>query len=146
MSRSQRRAVWRLTLVFLALVVGLALMGGGRSMAGAVIEDSSEVFLPLIYYPSTPAGTYFCLEYEFGLIWTSERITLYEDGSSLYEYEAPYGGTNSGTWTYNPALNEVEFTGFRWQAATYRFPNALYASKYLPQVDFEIAVYCEREQ
>ena len=145
MSRSQKPAAWRLTLLFLILVVTLALVGRGRSTAAAVVEDSSEIFLPVIYYPSTPAGTYFCLEYEFGLIWTSERITLYEDGSSLYEYNLPYSDTVNGTWTYNPALNEVEFTGFRWQTAEYRFPNALYASKYLPQVDFEIAVYCERE-
>jgi hypothetical protein len=154
MSRVQKGAVGWLFFVFLAWAIGLvlvaALVDPGRSASDAGVyetaQETSEVFLPVIQYPSTPAGTYFCLEYEFGLIWTSEMIKLNEDGSSVYVYDAPYGGTESGTWTYNAALNEVEFTGFRWQTVTYRFPNGLYASEYLPHVDFEIAIYCERSQ
>lgn len=154
MRRVNKDVYRRFAYMLLAWVMGLALsvtlLDPGRTPGDAwahdTAEPSSQAFLPVIYYPSTPAGTYFCLEYEFGLIWTSETITLYEDGSSIYVYDAPYGGTATGTWTYTPALNEVAFTGFRWKTATYRFPNVLYASEYLPHVDFEIAVFCQREQ
>jgi hypothetical protein len=137
-------------LLLLLAAVCLAVLAALPFASNAAARDTaaapSHVFLPVIYYPSTPAGTYFCLEYEFGLIWTSETITLYDDGSSLYEYDAPYGGTVSGTWSYDPARNEISLTGFRWQTVTYIFPNELYASEYLPHVDFEIAVYCQRDQ
>ena len=152
--RSVERSVIRRSFyVFFAWAVGLMLVlvlldvfhSVNDARAHLTAEDSSQVFLPVVYYPSTPAGSYHCLEYEFGLIWSSETITLNNDGSSVYAYDGPYSDLVSGTWTFTPSLQEVGFTNFRWPTATYKFPNTLWASEYLQHVDFEIALHCSRQ-
>lgn len=114
----------------------------------------AEQFAPPVYLPSvfstesifrSPAGVYQCLEYEFGLIWTTEVITLNADGSSIYNYAPPYTGMMTGSWVYTPANQLVGFTNFRWLTATYAAPERLRARRYLPQVDFEIALECLRQ-
>jgi hypothetical protein len=104
------------------------------------------VYLPAIYGQLSPAGAYNCNEYEFGLIWTTEVITLSVDGSSIYAYNPPYTAIVTGTWEYSPTAQEIEFTGFRWVTATVELPNRLWASRYLPGPGFEIGVDCNRRE
>ena len=105
------------------------------------------IYLPLISRSVvTPAGAYYCYEYEFSLIWTTEVITLNPDGSSAYAYYPPYSATVTGTWVYTPSREEVGFTNFRWPTTTFQPPNHLWASQYLTQAGFEIAVSCNRLQ
>jgi len=113
-------------------------------------NEDNKTYLPLIqsHYLS-PAGSYLCYEFEFGLIWLTEIITLNADGSSEY-----YGATAknevfetavvTGTWIYTPSTQEVGFTNFRWMTATYESPNRLWAQEYLEYVGFEIALECQR--
>ena len=102
------------------------------------------IFLPAIYGPTSPAGTYNCLEYEFGLVWTTEVITLSVDGSSVYAYNPPYAAVITGTWTYTPTVQEVGFTNFRWLTATVELPDRLWNRRYLPQAGFEVALSCSK--
>jgi hypothetical protein len=102
------------------------------------------LFLPMIYGPASPAGTYDCDEYEFGLIWTTEVITLSVSGASVYAYSPPYTAVVTGTWVYTPASQEIGFTNFRWLTATVQLPNRLWASKYLPQAGFDVALSCDK--
>jgi hypothetical protein len=108
----------------------------------------ARAYLPLALdstsTPASPAGRYTCYEYEFGLVWTWEVVTLNADGGSVYEYPPPYGSTVTGTWTYSPAALEVQFTNFRWLTATFDAPDRLWASEYLPGPDFEVALECMR--
>jgi hypothetical protein len=97
-----------------------------------------------VFSADSPVGSYFCYEYEFGLIWTSEVITLNTDGSSIYAYSPPYSNVVTGTWVYTPSIQEVSFTNFHWPTATYEAPDRLWASRYLPHVDFTIAIDCGR--
>ena len=129
-----------------ALLAVLALLDAGRSPFARAAGDEARAYLPfaLASTPATPAGSYNCYEYEFGLIWTSEVITLNADGSSVYDYAPPYGGTVSGTWSFTPAIHQVQFTSFRWPTATFDAPDRLWARKYLPGPDFEIALECGR--
>ncbi len=106
--------------------------------------DDRFVFLPIIYGSASPAGAYDCYEYEFGLIWTGEAITLNADSSSLYAYSPPYPAIVTGTWVYSSPTQEVGFTNFRWVTTTFQPPDRLWASKYLSQAGFEIAVSCDR--
>src|SRR5262249_24347147 len=102
------------------------------------------VYLPVVYSQPSPAGTYDCNEYEFGLIWTTDVITLSVDGSSIYAYNPPASSIVTGTWTYSPTAQEIAFTGFRWITATVELPNRLWARKYLPDPGFEIGLECAR--
>lgn len=88
-----------------------------------------QQFLP-IAQNTTLAGVYDCLEYEFGLVWTSDIVTLYPDGTSRYEYSPPYANITTGTWVYTPTAQEVQLTGFRWITATVQFPDRFYASRF----------------
>jgi hypothetical protein len=92
----------------------------------------------------SPAGSYTCLEYEFGLVWASEVITLNPDGSSIYDFTPPYLSTMTGTWALVPATWEVQFTHFSWPTATYDAPDRLWASEYLPEPGFEVRLECAR--
>lgn len=131
--------------VALALALLLAAIGflhSGRPLLAA--EVTPRLYLPSVLRPAyNPAGSYECLEYEFGLVWDWEVITLTADGASLYAYRwqtAPL----TGTWRYTSATQEVQFTNFRWPTATYLAPDRLWASRYLPEPDFEIALSCTR--
>jgi len=146
-------------IVGLALVVSVALASVVSTLqvmasSDQLRHDLNEQLDMVIYLPAvfgtepsveSPAGVYDCLEYEFGLIWTSEVITLNTDGSSIYNYAPPYGAVVTGTWVYTPASQLVGFTNFRWLTATYTAPDRLWAERYLPEVDFEIALSCLRQ-
>jgi hypothetical protein len=106
--------------------------------------QDGHLYLPMIAGSTNPAGAYFCYEWEFGLIWMEEVITLSVDGSSAYDL--PYGGVVTGTWVYTPSSEEVGFTNFHWLTATFQPPNRLWASKYLTYTGFEIAISCNRLQ
>ena len=140
----------RVRLMIAALAfVALCVPSGSAHPAGKIQAQSAPaagqaVFLPIMYGPGSPAGTYNCYEYEFGLIWTTEVITLSVDGSSIYAYSPPSTAVVTGTWVYTPTAQEIGFTGFRWLTATVELPNRLWASKYLPQPGFEVALSCNR--
>lgn len=142
----------QLALLIISAILPLVLCGimlkGAQSTsqahAQAFPQNDVVIFLPVIVAPPSPAGSYHCLEYEFGLIWTSEVITLNVDGTSIYDYDPPYAGTVTGTWAYSPTIQEVSFTNFRWVTSTYEIPNLLWARRYLPNAGFEIAIYCSR--
>ncbi len=108
--------------------------------------EGGLVFLPIIYGSTTPAGAYYCHEWEFGLIWTSETITLNVDASSIYAYNPPYADIVTGTWVFTPGTKEVGFTNFRWSTTTFQPPDRLWAIRYLDYVGFEIAISCNRIQ
>jgi hypothetical protein len=132
-------------LVFIALSVpsGPA-HPAGRIRAQLAPAADQAVFLPAIYGPASPAGTYTCYEYEFGLVWTTEVITLSVDGSSVYAYSPPYTAVVTGTWVYTPTIQEVGFTNFRWLTATVQLPDRLWASRYVPHAGFEVALSCSK--
>lgn len=123
-------------------------------LALALAEPSSpsqgqynfEVYLPLIVKSPSPVGSYWCNEYEYGVIWTQDVITLNADGTSIYEYYPPYSGIAAGTWVYTPATQEVGFTNFRWLTATYEAPGRLWARRYVSETSFEIALDCRRQE
>jgi hypothetical protein len=102
----------------------------------------NSVFLPLVYHLTPLVGTYDCYEYEFGLIWTTEVVTLNKDGSSLYVYSPPYAAIITGTWVYTPVIQEVGFTNFRWPTATFQLPDRLWASNYITPAGYEVALSC----
>lgn len=129
-----------------ALLLALGLLDAGHFLPARAGDDATHAYLPfaLVSTSATPDGSYNCYEYEFGMIWTSEVITLNPDGSSLYAFRPPYVSTVTGTWTFIPAIREVQFTRFSWPTATFDAPDRLWASKYLPGPDFEIALECGR--
>lgn len=106
--------------------------------------NDTIIYLPIVTGGDFLSGTYDCLEYEFGLIWTSEVITLHPNGFSEYLYAPPYSGYVTGTWTYSASLMEVAFTNFRWMTATFIPPDRLWNSQYLPGPDFDIAISCNQ--
>jgi hypothetical protein len=130
-----------LTLSLSFLVIGLAL-----AEPPSQGQDEFQIYLPLISRAPSPEGSYWCNEYEYGLIWTTEVITLNADGTSVYEYHPPYPGIATGTWVYTSATQEVGFTNFRWLTATYQAPGRLWAQRHLPEVEFDIALDCERQE
>lgn len=152
-----RRIILRVAWLVLAAVLPLVLLGftlttlasNNQPHADANEQPGRLAYLPAVFSTmsafKSPAGVYDCLEYEFGLIWTSEVITLNPDGSSIYNYAPPYSGIVSGTWVYTPTDQLVGFTNFRWLTATYTAPDQLSARRYLPNVDFEIALSCHRQ-
>jgi hypothetical protein len=143
----------RLSRVLLATLLALALLLvslkamtiSNAIQAKAASQGGTQLYLPVVFGPVSPAGSYTCYEYEFGLIWTSEVITLNTDGSSVYAYAPPYVSIVTGTWNYTALRHEVTFTNFRWPTATYEVPNHLWASRYLTQAGFEIALSCNRQ-
>lgn len=133
-----------------ALVLSLSLVGIGLALAEPVSpsqgEDGAQIYLPLILKTSSPAGVYGCNEYENGLIWTADVITLNADGTSVYEYYPPYPGIATGTWVYTPSTQEVGFTNFRWWlTATYESPGRLWARQDLGG-NHEVALDCGRRE
>lgn len=134
--------------VIVALVSLLAALQTMRSSSLLYAQGDNRLYLPSVLgMPGStppPTGTYTCLEYEFGLVWFSEVITLNGDGSSIYDFDPPYLTTMTGTWTYTPSIRQVGLTNFRWPTATYEAPNRLWASEYLPEPDFEVALECRR--
>lgn len=141
------RAILALALAGAALVTLLKITTADETLASpsAPVKDV-YLYLPFIYSTTTPAGAYYCYEWEFGLIWTGEAITLNVDGSSVYAYDPPYDGIVTGTWVYTPVIEEVGFTNFHWLTTTFLPPNYLWASKYLTYAGFEIAISCDRLQ
>jgi hypothetical protein len=138
------RSLVAVTLAFGAAVLLLQTIAGhapGRAFASA---RDGDIYFPVVFGPASPAGTYDCLEYEFGLIWTSEAVTLNRDGSSLYAYTYPYVAVVTGTWSYSRALRQVNFTHFRWPSATFVAPNRLWASRYLTEAGFDVALSCRK--
>lgn len=139
-----------LLLVAMALALSLSLVSLAIALAGSSSPSQGqynfEVYLPLIVKSPPPVGSYFCNEYENGLIWTQDVITLNADGTSIYEYYPPYSGIATGTWVYTPATQEVGFTNFRWLTATYEAPGRLWARRYLPESRYEIALDCGRRE
>lgn len=140
-----------LLLMIVALVLSLSLAGLALALAEPLSpsqgQGNFEIYLPLIIKSPTPAGSYLCNEYENGLIWTQDVITLNADGTSVYEYYyPPYSGIAIGTWVYTPATQEVGFTNFRWLTATYKAPGRLWARRYLPESGYEIALDCRRRE
>ena len=107
-------------------------------------HGNHTLFLPMVSKSPSLPGTYACLEWEFGLVWSSDVITLSADGSAIYQYNPPYTAIVTGTWSYTPILQEVGFTGFRWPTATVLSSGGLWARKYLPGPGFDIALSCSR--
>ncbi len=141
------RASLALALACAALFALLKITTADETLASSSTPvDDVYLYLPMIYSTTTPAGAYYCYEWEFGLIWTGEAITLNVDGSSVYAYDPPYAGIVTGTWVYTPVIEEVGFTNFRWLTTTFLPPNYLWASKYLTYAGFEIAISCDRLQ
>ena len=139
------RASLALTIACAALFILLNITYADETLASSSAPvDDVYLYLPMIAGETNPAGAYFCYEWEFGLIWMEEVITLSVDGSSVYDL--PYGGVVTGTWVYKPDIEEVGFTNFHWLTATFQPPNRLWASKYLTYTGFEIAISCNRLQ
>ncbi len=100
-------------------------------------------FLPAIYVSDLPSGVFVCNEYEAGVIWATEVITLLRNGESAYAYPPPYAGVVTGTWVYTPQTQELGFTEFRWQTATLVLPDRIWARQWLPGPEFEIGLECQ---
>lgn len=112
-----------------------------RAQAAAT---TAGVYLPAVVSGLSPAGSYDCVEYEFGMIWSSEVITLSVDGSSIYAYSPPYTTVVTGTWVYTPTAQEIGLMNFRWITATVELPDHLRASRFVPSAGFEVALSCNR--
>ncbi len=67
----------------LALAVPLLTHPG---KAEGLALGGERLYLPVILGPFRLAGIYDCVEYEFGLIWTTDVITLHPNGDSTYAY------------------------------------------------------------
>ncbi len=135
--------VLALCLALLSLVVTInALMAVSDQPGTATLSH----FLPAVHASEAPAGSYYCYEYEFGMIWSADVITLNTDGTSEYAYCHPYMNSPTGTWSYTYSMRQVGFTGFRWMTATFNAPDRLWARRYLPHVGFEIAIQCFRTE
>ncbi len=139
------RTMLAATMAFASLFALLKVTSANETLAIPARPAQDElVFLPIIYGSTTPAGAYYCYEWEFGLIWTSETITLNVDASSIYAYNPPYADIVTGSWVYTPSTKEVGFTNFRWLTTTFQPPDRLWASRYLTYAGFEIAISCNR--
>jgi hypothetical protein len=152
MSTSNRYALRQWLRVLIAATIAFsavyALLLATRADATVRADTGANTFsyLPVVFGAQDPvSGSYDCLEYEFGLVWTSDVITLYPDGSSAYQYF--YGSSYaSGTWRYTASLQEVGFTNFRWMSATFIPPDRMWNEQYLPGPGFEIAIDCTRRE
>lgn len=151
LARSPHKHLSRWPLLLLASALALAALNSLHhflfqaappATVQAAPHDVWPQYLPMVLAPS-PEGTYDCIEYEFGMAWTSEVVTLFPGGRSQYEY--PGGVVVTGTWVYTATTAQVGFTNFRWSALTYLRPDFIRASEYITPGGFEIAVYCTRE-
>jgi len=107
--------------------------------------DDKFVFLPFISQGSiSPAGAYHCDEIEYAMIWKTEVITLNTDGTHIWAYDRPGSSIVTGTWVYTPSAEVVGFTNFTWLTTTFQPPNRLWASQYITQAGFEVAISCNR--
>lgn len=135
----------RLPHLLVCLLLAAGLLAGFFASLGnprpALAQTNAPIFLPMTFSTVTPVGQYTCLEYEFGMIWATETVYLYDDGTSAY-YNMPYIGSRTGSWEYTPATQVITFTNFSWLTATYIIPNGMYAKKYIPSVDFWIELSC----
>ncbi len=109
-------------------------------------QPAAASYLPSVLATESPAGSYYCYEYEFGLIWSADVITLNVDGTSEYSYCYPSGYLPTGTWVYTSSIRQVGFTNFRWLTTTYEAPDRLWAWRYLPHAGFEIGIDCYRQE
>ncbi len=116
----------------------------GETLPPTSPADDMFVFLPIIQQSISPAGAYYCYESEFAMIWRTEVITLNADGSSIYAYYPPHFSSVTGTWVYTPSTEVVGFTNFTWLTTTFQPPDRLWASQYLTQAGFEVAISCNR--
>ena len=75
----------RLSSIALAVTAALALLlavlgilNADRLLSGRAGDDEARAYLPfaLASPPTSPVGSYNCYEYEFGMVWYSEVITL----------------------------------------------------------------------
>jgi len=108
-------------------------------------DDTFVVFLPIIQGSISPAGAYYCYEFEFAMIWRTEVITLNPGGSSIYAYYPPnFPSIVKGTWVYNPSTEVVSFMNFTWLWTAFQPPDRLWNSQYLTQAGFEVAISCNR--
>jgi hypothetical protein len=140
------RASLALTMACAALFTLLKITYADETLTSSAPVKDVYLYLPMIHGSTAPAGAYHCYEWEFGLIWNEEAITLNVDGSSLYAYHPPLDPIVTGTWVYTPSIQEVGFTNFRWLTATFRPPDDIWAYKYLIDVEFDIALTCGRLQ
>jgi hypothetical protein len=139
------RAAFATAAACMALFAVLNVTDSDETLASSSAPaKDGHLYLPIIAGSTTPAGAYFCYEWEYGLIWMEEVITLSVDGSSAYDM--PYFEIVTGTGVYKPDIEEVGFTNFHWLTATFQPPDYLWASKYLTYTDFEIAISCNRLQ
>lgn len=136
----------RLLRLLLIGALGVPLHGGqaAPTVPTTIAGASTTLFVSMARVAPDLVGAYNCLEYEFGLVWTSEVVTLRPGGASVYAYAPPYTSIVTGTWVYTPTTMTIEFTNFRWLTATVQLPNRLSASKYLPQAGFEVALSCQK--
>lgn len=132
-----------LAMVSLLVTINVLMAVGDQPETATQDEDT---YLPAIRGTYGPAGSYYCYEYEFGMIWSADVITLNTDGTSEYAYCHPYTNSPTGTWSYTNSIRQVGFTGFRWMTATFNAPDRLWARRYLPHVGFEIAIQCFRTE
>lgn len=135
--------------LFLSLMSVFFTVGAVASSAEPSLRGSQPVtasYLPSVLATESPAGSYYCYEYEFGLIWSADVITLNVDGTSEYSYCHPYGNLPTGTWVYTSSIRQVGFTNFRWVTTTYEAPDRLWAWRYLPYAGFEIGISCFRQE
>ncbi len=99
-------------------------------------------YLPVIYGPAAPAGVYDCVEYDSGVIWTTDVITLLTTGEAIYGYQPPSGGVMTGTWVYTPETRTLGFTEFRWESATFELTmDRLWAVRQVAP-EYEIRLDC----
>jgi len=105
---------------------------------------AAQVFLPLVVLPPSPEGIYNCNEYEFGLIWTTDVITLSHDMSSAYEFIYQSAPVITGTWTYTPTTQEVALRNFHWPIVTFHPPDGLSQSSTITNTGkpFEVGIWC----
>ncbi len=126
-----------------ALALAVPLLAHPGKAEGLAL-GGDRLYLPVILGPFRLAGIYDCVEYEFGLIWTSDVITLHPNGDSTYAYEPPHGGIVTGTWTYTPETRLVGFTEFRWETATVELTlERLWAARQFTAPDYEIRLECQ---
>ena len=102
------RTILATTVALATLFVLLKITYSDETLTPTSPADDTFVFLPFIQNSISPAGAYHCYEYEFGMAWSHEIITLNTDGSSIYAYIFPDRNA-TGTWDYTPSTEVVSF-------------------------------------
>ncbi len=139
----------RFILILLSILLGFTLIAlNEKSSKDIQAEELSEnyAYFPLVLGASSQVtGFYHCDETENGFSWRSWLMTLKSDGTALYQenYSPSY---TTGTWDYAPSSDEVTFTNFRWNSATYIHPDTIGASQYLPEVGYLIGLRCYKRE